>query len=436
MMSNTTAERMKRPGYFWLIVAITVVLAFASIALSIRVIGKAPYAGEDSWFPMLRALELLHESTANRIYETLFFSGHVKFQYPPSGLLAVDLLHHLGVTTSKQLNSINSVLLMILGAVFAIFVAQLAAPLHAQVRLPIALAAYLIALQFYPNGLAFQFGQIQILLGLLVLLSCLAKLNNQSVLAGVFIAAATTVKPQLALLVIYGVSRKDWRFVGGFSAVAALALLTSVWLYGWTNHVDYLGVLTFLSQHGEYHHLNQSINGFLNRELYDGPSVDIDPQNPVPNSGFPPYIPAVYYGTVASSLLLIAVAFLGRTYSSTTTSDLLGFSLAIAAFTMASPIAWVHHYNLLLPAYAVALKTALEYCHGRRLTVALACLVTSFVLTAFAIVPPFGPTIRGLNLLQTHVYVGACILLATGLWLTYVARGIASPTLRAAAQPS
>jgi hypothetical protein len=344
----------------------------------------------------------------------------------------VDLLHHLGVTTSKQLNAINALLLIMSGVVFAIFVLQLASPLKSLVRLPIALVAYLIALQFYPNNLALQFGQIQILLGLLVLLSCLAKLNNQSVLAGVFIAAATTVKPQLALLVIYGLSQKDWRFVGGFVVVAALALLTSVWLYSWANHVDYLSVLTFLSQHGEYHHLNQSINGFLNRELYDGPSVDIDPHNPVPNSGFPPYIPAVYYGTLASSLLLIVVAFLGRAYDSTTTSHLLGYSLAIAAFTMASPIAWVHHYNVLLPAYAVAFRTALDFCRGRRLTAALVCLAASFVLTGFAIVPPFGPTVRELNFLQTHVFVGACVLLATGFWLALVARNTANPAMHAA----
>jgi hypothetical protein len=393
--------------------------AAACIALSLSLIGRAKYSGEDSWYPMARALDLLHADSTSRIYQILFFSGHVKFQYPPSGLLLIDLLRHIGLTTSAQYNAINAGLLIIFGLAFALFAVQALGSLRYHgFRFPLAPVSFLLAVRFYPNNLAFQFGQMQILLGLLVLLACLARLNTRSFLAGCLIAAAATVKPQLGLVGLLALWQRDWRFLAGFAIVMAAALALSVALYGPANNLDYLKVLGFLSQHGEYHHLNQSINGILNRLLYDGPSVDRDPNNPVPNSAFPPYIPTVYWTAFFAGLLMTAMPFAvpaadpGR-------SGLLGFCLAIVLFTMASPIAWVHHYNVLLPAYVVALRAGLDRFEGRQLLGVVALLVISFALTGLPLMPPFGPTVPALNLLQSHVFVGAAILVAVLLRLSY-----------------
>ena len=392
-------------------------LALACVALSLRLIGRAKYSGEDSWFPMFRALDLLHGPSGSRIYETLFFSGHIKFQYPPSGLLLIDLMRELGITTSAQYNTINAGLLIITGLTFAIFAVQMLGSIRFYgFRLVLAPVSYLIAIRFYPNYLAFQFGQIQVLLGLLVLLACLARINNRCVIAGCLIAAAATVKPQLALLSILALWHRDWGFFRGFAVVFVAASALSITLYGWDNNLDYLKVLAFLSQHGEYHHLNQSINGILNRSLYHGPSVDQDPENPIPNSGFPPYIAAVYLSVILSSLVMIAIPFAARMTNSGM-SRILNFCLAITLFTMASPIAWVHHYNVLVPVFVVALRAALDRLESWRLFSVLVLLLTSFILVAFPLTPPFGPTVPEFNLLQSHVFIGACILVGIMLRL-------------------
>jgi alpha-1,2-mannosyltransferase len=393
--------------------------AVACIALSLHLIGRAQYSGEDSWYPMARALGLLQADSASRIYQTLFFAGHVKFQYPPSGLLLIDLLRHIGLTTSAQYNIVNAGLLITAGLAFSVVAVQTLGPVRILgTRFPLAPVSYLLALRFYPNHLAFQFGQMQILLGLLVVLACLARLNSKAFLAGCLIAAAATVKPQLGLLGLLALWQRDWRFLSGFAIVMATALALSIALYGLGNHLDYLRVLGFLSQHGEYHHLNQSINGILNRLLYDGPSVDRDPNNPVPNSAFPPYIPAVYWSALLTSLLMSAIPFAVRIADSPL-ARLLGFCLAIVIFTMASPIAWVHHYNVLLPAYVVALRVALDRFAGKQLRIALILLMASLVLTGLPLMPPFGPTVPALNLLQSHVFLGACILVSVLLWLLF-----------------
>lgn len=96
---------------------------------------------------MFRALDLLHGPSGSRIYETLFFSGHIKFQYPPSGLLLIDLMRKLGITTSAQYNTINAGLLIITGLTFAIFAVQMLGSIRFYgFRLVLAPVSYLIAI--------------------------------------------------------------------------------------------------------------------------------------------------------------------------------------------------------------------------------------------------------------------------------------------------
>ena len=52
----------------------------------------------DSWGPMLQALRVLHSPERDALYQTLFFSGHVRFQYPPTSLLSLDLLSRVGLS--------------------------------------------------------------------------------------------------------------------------------------------------------------------------------------------------------------------------------------------------------------------------------------------------------------------------------------------------
>ena len=96
--------------------------------------------------------------------------------------------------------------------------------------------------------------------------------------------------------------------------------------------------------------------------------------------------------------------------------DIFIFCLAIVLFTMASPIAWVHHFNVLLPAYVVALSVALAL-EGAQKLVILGLFGVSFCLTAVAIMPPFDPTVPALNFLQSHVFVGGCMLIGIMLSL-------------------
>ena len=110
------------------------------------------------------------------------------------------------------------------------------------------------------------------------------------------------IKPQFAPLARAALFRKDWRFLSGLLFVTIVLFGLSVFLYGWRAYPDYLTVIEFLSKHGEYQHLNQSINGVLVRWLYAGPSLDRDPNGLILQSAFPPFIGLVYDFTVVQVL--------------------------------------------------------------------------------------------------------------------------------------
>jgi alpha-1,2-mannosyltransferase len=391
--------------------------AVACLILSAHVISKAPYSGADSWFPMTRALGFLHGSQQGLVYQTLFFADHIKFQYPLTSLLPLDLLNWLGVATTTQFNAINAIVLIVTGIMFAVFSVKMLGPIYvARIRLPIAPLAFLITLEYFPEHLGFLLGQLQILLDLLFLLACLALLYDRRLLAGCLIGASALVKPQFVLFGALALWRRNWRFIIGFAAITSLCLLLSLALYGWRNELDYLPVLTFLSHHGEWEHMNQSVNGVLVRFLYHGPSLDLDPHGFILQSAFPPYIPLVYYATIFTSLAMMAIPFLTPARSDDVLSKLLQFCTASILFTMASPIAWTHHYGILLPAYVVALKAIWERGTIRNTWISLTCLGISFLLTGLALDlvkahgRPVGPTVPALNIPQSHVFVGACIL--------------------------
>ena len=54
----------------------------------------------DSWGPMLLALEHLHNEPNVLLYSKVFFENGQKFQYPPSSLVALDLLQKVTIGIS------------------------------------------------------------------------------------------------------------------------------------------------------------------------------------------------------------------------------------------------------------------------------------------------------------------------------------------------
>jgi hypothetical protein len=348
----------------------------------------------DSWSPLDDADEYFRRGETAPIYSTILLGGQFKFQYPPTALLVYrpvrDAIGWTNVTPKRGLAALGIVLVAITGiASAAIFARLRQIPLMAG-DIAISLLA---AGTFYPLVKGVTLGQIQTWISAGFALALLAWISDRKVLSGMLIGLMSLVKPHYGLFALWALLRREWGFSAALLGVCAFGLALSIASFGLSHHLDYLNALNFLSRHGEAFYPNQSINGLLNR-LMGYQSLEWE------GTRFPPYKPIVYFGSVVAALVLLGIGIFYRAGNAT-----ISFCIMALTVTVASPIAWEHHYGLLLPIYAVALATMLE--DGR----ALFCLGISYVLTSNFLSVTNWLAGTPFNILQSYTVFGALILL-------------------------
>ena len=381
--------------------------------------------GRDSWDPMAQAY--LHATTPHRLdrpfYWRTAFSPQVLrkgFQYPPTALLVVSALD--GVLGARWPDALRWITWLMV-PVTAAFVWRLHAALRtpgadapdAQEHALAALVAVFATLTFYPVMRAYANGQMQTWLSALFAAAVWCWATGRRRTVGVLLALSCAVKPQLGVFLVWGLIRRQWGLVSTFAATGLAVLGVSVALYGWSPHVEYLGMLRFLGERGEAFFPNQSVNGLLNRWLFNGdilfwkqPWVD----------HFPPYDPRIFWATVASSLVLLSLA-LATPREGPARAGVVDFCLMGLAATMASPIAWEHHYGVALPIFVVAER----FVTGR---LARRALALSYLLVASCFWITKALAGSRLNVFESYLFFGTIVLLV----LLVRARG---PLLRPAA---
>lgn len=348
--------------------------------------GSPPH-GWDSWHPMMEAMKYVR-SGGTELYRTVLFEGGIKFQYAPTSLLYVEPAYTFAPTNLAL--PMNVVAWLCVAATIVVMfkllllvtttVRQAPPPEWAYTLLLLAAAVW--TLTFPPLITAWALGQAQAIINLLCITSLYAYLRGRRSLSGVCLALAALLKPQLALFLLWGLVRREWRFTAAMAVTGLLGLMASIARYGLKAHVDFVSVLSFLGQRGEAYWANQSVNAILHR-LVGTPGYDA-----LFFDRFPPFHPLVYAGSTAFTVVLVLgallVGLLGRrsVLAPSHTPVLqagIEFSIAMVCFTLASPIAWNHHFGMVLPAYALAAAASLRLRPWPRLLVLLG-LVVSYVL--------------------------------------------------------
>ena len=375
-------------------------------------------SGDDSWGPMAAAYAYLNEPHVKPLYQAVFFEEGIKFQYPPSALFALQGMLLFGperVRVSDEMvftgaPPINDILGWGFLAITALATAGLveaglrqAGAVSRSSTLTILRAVTMtgITLTFYPVVKAFTLGQIQLWINSIFALALLFWVWQQRVASGVLMGLICLMKPHYGLFMLWGVLNREWRFALAGGVVGATGLIYSIWSYEWANHLDYLRVLSFMSERGESYYANQSINGLLHRlaslsapHLYNNATFDA--------FRFPIYSAWVYWGTLLSSAVILLTALLRR---SSAMYRGLGFAILAVSLTIASPIAWEHHYGVLLPVFGlVAAENA-----GRAATLFLIAAIFIFVSN---FVPAFNLLAETpFNFLQSYMLAGGLFFL-------------------------
>jgi alpha-1,2-mannosyltransferase len=375
---------------------------------------------DDSWGPMQDALNHLKVKPRVPIYSEVFFNKGSRFQYPPSSLFvlqAMELSGENNVRTNEDMPEspypfVNDIIgwlfiAMSFAATAALLETGLAARFGEEARSYRALRIVTVAcltLTFYPIVKAYTLGQIQVWINGILALALLLWALGRKTGSGMLIGAVCLLKPHYGLFVAWAALRGEWRFLFACVILASAGLAAAVAVFGVANHLDYLRVLSFLSERGEVFYPNHSVNGLLNRLM-----ALKAPQDYVilefENGKFAPYAPAVYWGTVVSSAIILGAALLHRRTNSGS-GRLLDFATMGLSLTIASPIAWEHHYGLLLPIFALL---AARLCRSASLA-SLACvyaLAATYIQAAQLLAQtPFNP-------LQSYLlFAGLAVLVA------------------------
>jgi hypothetical protein len=363
----------------------------------------------DSFEPMFAALDYENARGPNDrpLYQEIFFERRTKFQYPPTSLLPAVLLQQTAKPARYAWYA--SFAFVLLNIAFSVLLFgrsvrdQMGAEFWNRERLLLLALALMFAVTFYPMLQAYALGQIQTWINALLAIAIWAWVSGHEKTAGVLTAIACLIKPTYAPVVLWSAIRRRWGFFAAAVVSGAAGLLVSILVFGWQDHLDYLPVLSHLSQRGESFFPNQSVNGVLNRLLGNGPNLQWDAHD------FPPFRPLVYGVTIGTAVVMLAGFLLWPAVRKWPLSRF-EFPLGLLIVTVASPIAWEHHYGILLPVFAMLAPVVFARGSGAQSAwLALAYLITANVITVAqrAAALPYG-----LNILQSYLFFGALVVLA------------------------
>jgi hypothetical protein len=389
--------------------------------------------GEDSWGPMNRALAYVLDDPDRPVYDEIFFEQQRKFQYPPMTLLPLRALRPAtspdGFTLLGLLNAISWLSVLVTVAftkmLFDLGVERSGMdrdhPPSTGERIARGVVVVFLALTFYPMIKAYTQGQIQAWINALFAVALWLWATGRPRAAGALVGGASLIKPQYGpVFLAWGALRRRWGFTTALAAIALLGTTASLALFGLADHVNYVDVLRFISERGESYYPNHSVNGLMNRLLFNGDNLGWKGRL------FPPFHPWVYTLTLASSAVFILVGLMGRT-SSREKGGVVDFCVIAVTSTLASPVAWEHHYGILLPIFAYFLPGLwVERSPGRR---TLSWVVLAYVLCSnfFAASTALAP-IPVANVGQSYLFFGALMV-----WLALLAlrgrdsKGVPSP---------
>ncbi len=375
--------------------------------------------GDDSWRPMKMAFDHWKESQGQSlVYSELLLTSKVKFQYPPTALLITRFIENNQINLLAFSTATTFLFLLLMAA--SVIATSLysyektdAPELNKAEKVGGGALLVLLLLTFYPAVKAGTLGQIQVWLNAFFALAILCYFAGYETLAGILLGLMASIKPQYALFIFWGLLRGNKRLVIAMIFTGAVGLLLGIRVFGLAMYVDYFRGLSFLAQHGESYYSNQSFNGLAGR-IFGVKYPEVFNNTKWRGYYFPPYNTWIFAFTQVTSIAILLIG-LWKTKSSLTEARSADFLLMGLAATLASPIAWEHHYGILFPIFVcLGLFIWVGESFGKSIWAKIT-FVICYLLAANVI--PFTKFVADsyLNILQSYLFFaagGAFIMLA------------------------
>jgi alpha-1,2-mannosyltransferase len=329
-------------------------------------------------------------ANGHEIYDYVRPHAEYGFTYPPFAVLAMSPMAivswHMAITISVTLTAIAT------GAVLYWSIDPLARREGWTRWFAIAVAACLAA-AYEPMRETVNFGQVNMVLVVLVLADLLLLVRPGRRLAGVGIGLATAIKLTPAVFVLYLVVTRRWRAAAVAVGTATAATLLAAVIAPdesrvfWTDallNTDRIGSKAFVS--------NQSLQGVVAR-------IGL----------VAPWSTLLWAGLV----LAVLAGWQWRARAAVAAGDeLTGFTLTAIAACLISPFTWVHHLVWVLPAFPLLVDTALARSTRRpRRRLLLAFAVGGYVLLCSRFVWPYDAPRNFTAQVYSDAYALFCVAL-------------------------
>jgi len=356
----------------------------------------------DSWTPMLGSVNYFLAHPGLAIYQANLYDTLI---YPLTSILPLLWMKQAGLSDAGVLRA-----LMIASWIAVVAVVALQVLIAARVSgravagrdglsWRAVLATVFGAFFFMPITLAYSLGQAQIFLDLFFTLLVLFWVERKERPAGVMMALLAMVKPQFGLLLLWAALRRRWNALAAGVATLGVGGAVSLAVFGVRNNLDYVGVMAGLSRKAQSHYANQSIFGLLNRAIFNGENLPYHPYF------YPPFVPWIYGVTLATTavLVLLALAYPWRERA----GGMADLAAMAVVSVIATPMAWEHHYGVMLPIFAWLWFGQYRRGAGSAWALALAWVPIADFLSPLNLLA----AIPVANVLQSYMYFGALLLL-------------------------
>ncbi len=376
--------------------------------------------GNDSWRPMKLAYDHWTESQGQSLlYTDLLLPVKVKFLYPPTALLITQFIeeNNIDLLAFSTAATIIFLFLMVAGVVATglySYKEYKAPQLSAKEQTAVGIVLTLLLFTFYPVVKAGTLGQMQVWLNAFFAISILCYITGHDVLAGIMLGLMASIKPHYALFILWGLLRGNTRLVIAITVTGLLGVLLGMHEFGFAMYLDYLRGLSFVTQHGESYYTNQSFNALAGR-LFSVRYPEIFNNLRWNGYRYPPYNIWIFSFTQITSIATLVISLI-KTKSQSRESKLADFLLMGLGATLASPIAWEHHYGILFPVFVC---TWLILWFGNTPLKNTWIKITFVVLYLIAAnIFPFAKFVAGgyFNVLQSYLLIAASGMFVI-LWL-------------------
>jgi alpha-1,2-mannosyltransferase len=351
----------------------------------------------DSWRPMLGSVNYFLAHPSLPIYQAKLYDTLI---YPLTSILPLFWMKRAGMSDPAVYRALMFASWLVVCAVVALQVA-IAAKVVGSGRLTwrAVVATAVAAFFFMPITLAFSLGQAQIFLDLFFTLLVFFWVEGKERPAGVMMALLAMVKPQFGLLLLWAALRKRWNVLAAGGVTLGVGGVISLAVFGVRNNLDYLTVLAGLSRKAQPHYANQSMFGLLNRAIFNGENMPYHPYI------YPPFVPWVYHVTMVTTVALALWALLYPWRERA--GGMADLSAIGVVSVIATPMAWEHHYGVMLPIFVWLWFGVYRSGIGTVWKLALAFVLIADFLSPFN----FFADIPVANVLQSYMYFGALLLI-------------------------